>query len=154
MLELVAATPLAAALRASGTAYLAVNAAHILGIAMLVGAILPLDLRLAGAFGRVPLAVIGPFLRNAAMLGAGLAVVTGTLLFTVNPTEYVANPAFRIKLALLALAIANAALAGHPALWSRAMETGAAPPMLRALALLSAVLWPSVILAGRWIGFL
>lgn len=154
MLDWIAALPLAAFLRGSGTAYLSVNAAHILGIALLVGSVLPLDLRLAGAFGRVPLAVIAPFLRGVAMLGAALAVVTGAALFSVNPAEYVTNPAFRVKLALLVLALANAALAGHPALWARAMSAGQAPPLLRGLALLSAVLWLSVLLAGRWIGFL
>lgn len=154
MLDWIAALPPATVLRASGTAYLAVSAAHILGIALLVGSILPLDLRLAGGFGRVPLAVIAPFLRGVAMAGAVVAVVTGAALFSVNPAEYVTNPAFRIKLALLALAMANAALAGHPVLWARAMAAGQAPPTLRALALLSAVLWLSVLLAGRWIGFL
>ena len=154
MLDAIAASPIAALLRASGTAYLLVNAAHILGVGLLVGSVLPLDLRLAGAFRHVPLAVIGPFLRNAAILGAGLAAVTGALLFTVNPVEYVTNPPFRIKLALILLAFANAALAAHPALWRPAMETGTAPPLLRGLALLSAALWLAILLAGRWIGFL
>ena len=40
--------PGAVLLQQSGTAYLLVNAAHILGLAMLVGGILPLDLRLIG----------------------------------------------------------------------------------------------------------
>jgi hypothetical protein len=88
------------------------------------------------------------------MLGAALAVGTGALLFTVNPVDYATNPAFRIKLALLLLALANAALASHPALWRPAMATGTTPPLLRGVAILSALLWLSILLAGRWIGFL
>ena len=61
-----------------------VSAAHILSIGLLVGAILPLDLRMLGFFRGVPLDVIGPFLSRAAVLGAGMTIVTGILLFTVR----------------------------------------------------------------------
>ena len=54
-LDALAGWPGARWLQGSGTAYLIVNALHILGIGLLVGAILPLDLRLAGFFRRVPL---------------------------------------------------------------------------------------------------
>ena len=47
MLDAIAALPIASLLRGSGTAYLLVNATHILGLALLIGSILPLDLRLA-----------------------------------------------------------------------------------------------------------
>lgn len=50
LLEWLAATTLAVELRRSATLYMFVNAAHILAIGLLVGAILPLDLRLAGFF--------------------------------------------------------------------------------------------------------
>lgn len=58
-------------LQRSGTAYLLVSAAHILGIGLLVGAILPLDLRLLGLLRAAPLAVLAPFLTRVA--GCGLA---------------------------------------------------------------------------------
>lgn len=54
------ATDLATTLRGSVWAYPLVNAAHILGVALLVGATVPLDLRLLGAWRSLPL---GPLWR-------------------------------------------------------------------------------------------
>lgn len=154
MLDLLAASPIAALLRGSGTAYLLINATHILGIALLIGSILPLDLRLAGAFPRTPLPAIAPLLRGTALVGLTLAVITGFILFTANPVEYAGNTAFRIKLALLAFAVLNAALVTRSAAWARVLTGAAPPPALRLMAALSALLWLSILLAGRWIGFL
>ena len=81
-------------LQRSGTAYLLVNAAHIVAIGMLFGTIVSLDLRLLGAFQTLPLAVLGPFLSRMAGCGLALAVLTGFCLFSVRPLEYTANPAF------------------------------------------------------------
>jgi hypothetical protein len=133
--------PGAVLLQRSGTAYLLVSAAHILGVGLLVGAILPLDLRLLGFFRTVPLAVLEPFLTRAAATGLALALVTGIWLFTVKPAEYVTNEAFLIKLGLLAAALVNIVL--------RCRIAGFA----RAAAALSLLLWLSVLVAGRWIGF-
>jgi hypothetical protein len=134
-------------LRQSATAYLFVNAAHILGIATVLGAILPLDLRLLGGFRKFPVEVLGPFLVRCAAVGLGLALLTGAWLFSVKPAEYLANAAFRWKLALLALALANVAF----------QHWGAALPRLstatRVRAALSLGLWLAVLVAGRWIGF-
>ena len=154
MLEALAASPIAALLRGSGTAYLLVNATHILGIALLVGSILPLDLRLAGAFPRTPLPAIAPLLRGTALVGLTLAVLTGFVLFAANPVEYAGNPAFRIKLLLLAAAVLNAVLATRSRAWAQVLSGAPPPPALRLMAAASALLWLSVLLAGRWIGFL
>ena len=147
------AWPGAALIRRSGTAYLFVNAAHILGIGLLVGAILPLDLRLLGCFRTIPLAVIGAFLMRAAAVGLALALSTGFWLFTVKPAEYLANEAFLWKLGLLAFAIANIALQ-HSGGLRGAMARGEVSGAIRARAAISATLWLGTLLAGRWIGFL
>ncbi|MCF8478182.1 MAG: hypothetical protein K9G60_14230, partial [Pseudolabrys sp.] len=47
-----------AALRSSRWSYAAVNTAHIAGLALLVGAIVPLDLRLMGWRRAVPIAAL------------------------------------------------------------------------------------------------
>ena len=52
--------PVGAALRRSALLYLVVNAAHILAIGLLIGAIVPLDLRLLGLVGHAPVDVLGP----------------------------------------------------------------------------------------------
>jgi hypothetical protein len=147
VLEAIGGWPGASWLRQSATAYLFVNAAHILGIAVLLGAILPLDLRLLGFFRRFPVEVLGPFLVRCAAAGLSLAILTGAWLFSVKPDEYLANAAFRWKLVLLALALVNVApqhrSAGLPNM----------SPAVRVRAGISLCLWLSVLVAGRWIGF-
>lgn len=154
MLDLLADSALASALRRSATAYLLVNASHILGIALLIGAILPLDLRLAGAFPRTPLPAIAPILRSMALAGLALVLATGPLLFLTNPTEYATNPAFRIKLLLIAAALLNATLVTRSAAWTAVLSGNPPAPHLRLMACVSALLWTATLLAGRWIGFL
>lgn len=153
VLEALGHWPGALWLQRSGTAYLFVNAAHILGVGLLVGAILPLDLRLLGLIRGAPLAALAPFLTRAAAFGLGLALLTGLWLFTVKPLEYAGNPAFLWKLALLALALANIALQHRGAALQEAVASGQVPGRVRASALASFSLWLCVLVAGRWIGF-
>ncbi len=144
----------ATALRESGTAYLFVNATHILGIGLLVGAILPLDLRLVGVLRGPPLALLGPFLSRASAVGLGLAMTTGMWLFSVNPLDYIENQAFLYKMGLLGLALINV-ISQHASVDYRlALQGGAIHVRVRVFALLSACLWLAILVAGRWIGFL
>jgi hypothetical protein len=102
------ATALARALRDSVWAYPLVNAAHILGVALLVGAIIPLDLRLLGAWQSVPLAPLWRVLTRTAGAGLGLAIVFGTLLFITRATEYAASSLFLSKMVVVGVGTANA----------------------------------------------
>ncbi|HEV7245915.1 MAG TPA: DUF6644 family protein [Shinella sp.] len=147
-------TPVAAALKASGTLYLVVNAAHILSIGLIVGAILPLDLRLIGVVRAAPIAAIGPLLSRTAATGIVLAIVTGLCLFSVRPQEYAQNPAFLAKVGLVAIGIVNALILHRRSDWRMAMSTDSAPPTLRVQAVFSLVIWIGAVLAGRWIGFI
>jgi len=154
VLAVIGGWPGALWLQRSGTAYLFVNAAHILGIALLLGSILPLDLRLMGLFRTVPLAVIGPFLARAAAVGLTLAILTGLWLFSVNPVGYVANPAFLAKVGLLVLAIGNLGIVYASGSFQTAMSDGRVSAGLRISAALSLMIWLGILIAGRWIGFL
>jgi uncharacterized membrane protein YtjA (UPF0391 family) len=150
ILEAIGSWPGAIWLRESATAYLFVNAAHILGIGLLLGSILPLDLRVLGFFRRFPLEVLRSFLVRNAAVGLTLAIVTGIWLFSVKPAEYLANTAFRWKMVFLVIALLNAAFQ-HRGESARAFELTRAT---RVRAVLSLCLWLSALLAGRWIGFL
>ncbi|HUH50314.1 MAG TPA: DUF6644 family protein [Mycoplana sp.] len=152
-LEWIAATPIAAALKAWGTLYLFVNAAHILSIGLIVGAILPLDLRLLGLFRSHPLSVLGPYLSASAAIGVALAIATGICLFSVRPMEYAANPAFLTKLVLLACGVLNALSVHGTTRWMTAVNLGKVSPLLRLQAFLSLTLWVATLVAGRWIAF-
>ncbi|MGQ9370764.1 hypothetical protein [Azospirillum sp. ST 5-10] len=145
--------PGAVALRASSTAYMLVNAAHILAFALLVGAIATLDLRLLGAFRAAPLAGFAPPLARVAATGLALAVLTGLALFSVRPVAYAETPAFLAKLALVGAATANALILRRTAGWRAALAGGEPGAAVRASALLSLALWAATVLAGRWIGF-
>ncbi|MBB5692881.1 DUF2214 domain-containing protein [Muricoccus pecuniae] len=153
-LAALAGWPVAAALRRSAVLYPLVNAAHILGIGLLVGAIFTLDARVLGAFSRAPLAALGPPLVRVAALGLAAAAATGLLLFSVRPAEYLANPAFQVKLGLILLGLANVLALKLGAGWRRALAGEAPAPSVRVAALASLLLWTGAVLAGRWIGFL
>jgi len=131
-------------------AYLVVNAAHILAFALIVGAIVPLDLRLMRG---APVAAIAPLLSRTAGVGVVVAVLTGIWLFSVKPQEYLANPAFLWKLAIFSGALVNVALQHVGAGYRVALAGGGVVPRVRAHAAVSLALWSGVVLAGRWIGF-
>ena len=145
---------LAAPLRASLYVYPFVNAAHVFGIALLVGSILPVDLRLLGFFRRIPLAGFVPVMTAFSAAGLALAAVSGVLLFTVQALDYAYNPAFLTKIALVAVGVVNALGLRWTSAWRAAGAGGEIGPGLRASALLSLVIWPVALVSGRWIGYL
>ncbi|KRW65169.1 hypothetical protein AO735_08665 [Pseudomonas sp. TTU2014-096BSC] len=153
LLQSIAGWPGAIFLQEYWIAYLIVNAAHILGIGLLLGAILPLDLCLVRSTRGRELPVLGPFLVHAAATGAALTVITGLWLFSVRPVEYAANPAFRYKAALLVLTACLVAVQHHGDRFASAVHSGQPTMRVRVLAASSAVAWLSILVAGRWIGF-
>jgi hypothetical protein len=131
--------------------YAAASALHVVGIALLFGPIALVDLRLAGALRVLDVAAL-TLLRRAAKVGAALAVLTGLLLTSARPDEYVANPTFVAKLVVVALALVHALAVevavrrvGLPALLNHAAA--------RASGIASLALWLAAIGLGRWIAF-
>lgn len=145
---------IAQTLRGSGDVYMAVNAAHILGIGLLAGAIIPLDLRLLGLGGKYPLQVLAPFLSRCAAFGLALAMLTGAALWAVRPADYLGNAAFGWKMALLAAALIIAGLQHLSPGWRGVVSEGRVSWPARMMAGASLACWLAVLLAGRWIGFL
>ena len=137
-LDLIAASPPIRALRGSMVLYPLVSAVHIAGFGRMLGAIATWDI--AVLRGRSPDALA----LRLARYGAVLAVAAGIVLFLCRGSIYLANPAFQVKLALLALALANVVMA-HLRMGQTSLRLNAAA---------SLVLWPSTILAGRYTGFL
>lgn len=127
----------------------------LVGIALLFGAIVPLDLRLIGFFKRTPLQHLANTLVPVAIIGLVLALLTGSLLFATRPLDYVAEPLFGIKLALLGAGVVNALVLRYSPGWKLVGVAPGAPPQRawRVHGHLSIVLWLGVITAGRLIGY-
>ncbi|WP_119168763.1 hypothetical protein [Algihabitans albus] len=138
------ATEVATVLRSSRWLYPLVNAGHILGLALLVGAIVPLDLRRLGFWRAAPVEALERVLSQTAVAGLCLAILTGALLFAVSATDYASLDLFLIKMALVSLAVANAVLARQRVLARRRTAPFAA---------VSLCLWLTVLGLGRLIGY-
>jgi hypothetical protein len=144
------ATTVAETLRTSRWLYAATNTAHVFGIALLVGAIVPLDLRLLGWWPDVPRSKLVRVLVPVAATGLALAVTAGVLLFSVRAREYAGVGFLQAKLALVAIGTLGA-LALHHA--HGFMLEGASDRRLTGHAILSLVCWPAALLCGRLIAF-
>jgi hypothetical protein len=147
--------PFAAALRSGRWSYAAVNGLHIVGIALLFGAIVPLDLRMMGFWRSVRISTLSRVLTPVAVTGVVLAVAAGLLLFSVRAVQYAGTAVFQIKLALILCAVANALLLRRAIEWELAQDTLriAPPARLRLAGALSMALWLAVIACGRTIAF-
>lgn len=147
--------------RTSVWAYPLVNTLHIVGVAMLFGAIVPLDLRFLGAWRGVPPDPLVRALVPVSVAGLILATVSGAALFTVRASEYATEPVFLGKLALIALGAANALLLRRTEAWrwlGMRRSDGAEPAQTRSrlavAACLSLFCWLGAIALGRLLGYL
>lgn len=134
-------TALARALRTSFHAYPLVNVAHIAVAGALTAAVLAMHARAAGAMQALERTAFERIFRRIALALFVAAAATGLALFSVKAAGYAENPAFRIKLALIAAASVNF-LAWR---WL--------PRWRFAGAVASVLLWPAILVAGRYIGF-
>jgi hypothetical protein len=144
-----ATTPLGLYMRDSTHGFAAVEAVHLLGLAMLGGVVVLFGL------GALNISVAGQTMAATArglypaFLGAfAVMLATGLLLVASKPLRYYLSDAFRWKIALLALGVA-AFLTLHHRL--RAAE---ATRLDQGLAVILLMLWLGVGLAGRFIGLL
>jgi hypothetical protein len=131
-----------------------IESVHVLGIALMAGTLITVDLRVLGAtFPREPVRRIAQTLLPYTWAGFALMVITGLPLFAAESIDLINNPAFLTKLVLLVLAGLNALLF-HLTVYRTVDEWGNGaipPPSARLLAGTSALLWLSIIVAGRLI---
>lgn len=146
------ATSLARSLRDSVWIYPLVNAGHILGVALLVGSIVPLDLRLLSVWRTWPLAPLWHVLTRTAAVGLMLAILFGSLLFATRATEYAASSFFLAKMAIVAAAVVNA-LALRAAFPGRTPEGGTLSGRVRLAGGFSLIAWLGALTLGRLVGY-
>jgi hypothetical protein len=129
-------------------AYPALESAHLVGVALLVGSLAVLDLRVWGRGAALPVAALARLSLALTALGFALAAASGLLMFTTQPQELLANRAFVLKMGLLMAAGANAA-------WFHARGSlQRLDGVARAQVLASLLIWLAAIVCGRWIAYL
>jgi hypothetical protein len=135
--------------RSSGWLYPLANMAHVLGAALLVGAIATFDIQVlcrSRAAGVVLSAAL-----PIAISGFCLQVASGVVLFSAEASTTVRNPAFQLKLVMIVLGLANVAAFYRRFGWTPAVHE----PLDRArvIAAVSLASWILVLLAGRAIAY-
>lgn len=157
ILSWVEASTLGITIRQAGPwAYAAVNLAHILGVAALLGAVFVLDGRLIGLWRHVPLAPLTDATVPVAATGLTVAIVAGIGLLATNATDYRGNPLLLVKFAAVSAGVVNAlALRRLPA-WRERGSRELSRHERRQLAIVGAVslcCWLTAVTAGRMIAY-
>ena len=136
--------------------YPIVEIVHILGFVLLIGAAVMFDLRLLGISARIPVSDLARHLLPWSRVGLLAVAVSGISMFSAHATEWIANPAFWVKLSLIALAGLNAWTFHRftfpsVAAWDR---HASAPAAARVSAVASLALWAGVVTCGRLLAYL
>lgn len=129
-------------------AYPLLEALHIVGIAMLLGSLLLLELRVWGFGTALPIEPLARLALPLTLSGFALAAASGSLMFASQPGDLIANRAFVIKMGLVMLAGLNATSFHARGGVTRVDRTA------RLQTLSSVGIWLAVILCGRWIAYL
>jgi hypothetical protein len=151
-----AQAPQSAFMRESQWAFPVALVNHLVGLVLLIGMRLPLDLRLMGwAFDGTSVSQLANRTTPFALVGAIMTVVSGMALFAADPARVGSNPWFTFKIAALAAVLVNtwffhAVLARRIAQWDTATDL---PLSARASGHASVVLWILLIAAGKLTAF-
>jgi hypothetical protein len=149
-------TSVGAGVRESLWLFPVIESLHLLGMAVLVGTIFILDLRLLGwTMRRVRVSALAGWLFPWTWAGFTIQLVTGTLLFSSEAVKLYANPAFRLKLLLICAAGVHALIFHRfvyrdVAAWN---DSAVLPAGAKIAGLISILIWAGIVAAGRFIGF-
>jgi hypothetical protein len=125
-----------------------------IGLALVVGGIMLIDLRLLGVAKTLPLRSMIGLLRWV-WVGFIINALSGGLIFIYGAAGFAANPAFQLKMVLMSLAGINAMIFTVAAARSgdKWLDSGSVPRPIRGVATASFVLWLGVVTAGRWMAY-
>jgi hypothetical protein len=132
-----------------------VLSAHAVGLAIVVGIMISLNLRILGLYGTIPYTSLHELL-NVAWVGIVINVASGVSLFMSQATMYVKSFPFLVKITFIIFGIANLVymqktLKREAPAWQSA---NAVPPMGHALAGSSLFFWIVALVSGRLIAYL
>ena len=128
-----------------------VESIHILGIVLLVFTAAQVDLRVLGTgfLRRRPLTEVAAQLLPWMWRAVVLVIVTGIALFASEAaSKCYESKAFYVKMALIVIAVVNAAFSG-----ATIRHHGAAPARARIMAVVSLITWAGTVFAGRAIAY-
>jgi hypothetical protein len=125
---------------------------HLMGLALIGGAVLVVDLRLLGfALQGQPVATLAHDAERWLFRGLAVMISTGILLFMCFATKYYYLTFFWVKMAALVLVVVFTFSVRRRAI--TATDGDASPTRGKLVALVSIVLWTTVAVGGRYIGF-
>src|SRR5437879_12890695 len=146
--------PLLTAMRSSPWVFPVIASIHLMGLALIGGAVLVVDLRLLG-FGlrRQPVAQVARDAERWMLVSLLVLLPTGLLQFMCfAATKYYYLTAFWVKMAALSLALVFTFAVRRKLVM--AAETPMSPLQSKLMATVSLALWGTVAIAGRVIGLL
>jgi hypothetical protein len=134
-------------------AYPTILTLHTVGMAIVVGTCVVMDLRLLGIAGDVPLAALAGAPR---LVWSGFVInaATGIALFTTDAEHKATQTVFFVKLSLIFLALAVYARLRQLLFRTGAPVGGSMSGEVKALAVLSLLLWAGATVAGRLMAYL
>lgn len=141
--------------RSSSWLFPALETLHFLGLCILFGSLLVVDLRMLGYLRGFSIAFTYRFI-PVALFGFSINLVTGIWFFCVDPFRYYPNIAFRVKMVLILIAGINALLfwfLEHRKLQSLPADSDT-DLITKTIAVLSLGIWVMVIICGRMMPYL
>ncbi|MBA3270578.1 MAG: hypothetical protein H0T71_08685 [Acidobacteria bacterium] len=128
-----------------------IEAIHLLGLCVLGGSILVVDLRMLGAGLRnTPIGQLARDVRPWLVASVAVMLLTGTALFASEAIKCYYNTSFWVKMTTLPFALLFTFTVRQRIAQMAGINTSA---RTRLVALASIALWFTVAAAGRWIGF-
>ncbi len=138
------------AIRDSKWLFPVIEAVHLLGLAVIGGAVLIVDLRLLGYGLRAqPVPQVARDAQPWLIGSLAVMLLTGSLLFSSEATKCYYHEAFWVKMTSLALAILFTFTIRRRVTQANKI----APLRSKIVAIISVALWSGVGIGGRWIGF-
>jgi hypothetical protein len=145
-------SPLLAAMRDSSWVFPVIASIHLMGLALIGGAVLMVDLRLLGfGLSRQPVAQVARDAERWMLVSLMVLLPTGILQFMCfAATKYYYLTAFWVKMGALSLALIFTFAVRRKVVMTD--EKGMSPVWNRLMAIVSLSLWVTVAVAGRLIG--
>jgi hypothetical protein len=152
----IAATPPSQTVQALDGYVPGTQSLHIFAIALVMVSAAMLNLRVLGLMNRsLAIANLAARFRRPLWVGISVLVVSGLALLLAEPERSLVSQVFQLKMLLLVVAISTTlwlhrAIRVQAGAWDVAHSV---PAKVRAVALLSMLVWVCILFAGRWIAY-